>query len=323
MRFTGTLPRGFVLSKPIAQDNYEESLPAELEKDDRLIITRKRDGWKLFAATDKNSRVRLYTDGMNEVDARLAHIAIQVFDLELPPCSLLVGEVLFDRDDSDELGGVQSVMSASLEKARAFQKANGLLRYMLFGVLYLDGKRVEQPFKENLGMIERLLAPFGPGHGGHLSKVPVLDCSLDEAKKIVREKQWEGLVLYNAGFKPEIRLDGKSPKRTDGCYKWKPIFEDDFIVRETALRPDGTVKELVLLQIDPTTGKEFYCGKLGAFTNAMRVELAKTKLPLVVQAEFEARFAKTGKIRNSRFVRVRADKKVQDCVAPKSYGKTL
>jgi len=232
----------------------------------------------------------------------------------------LVGEVLFDRDDNDELGGVQSVMGASTAKALAFQKANGKLRYMLFGILFFEGKRYEGLYSEYLDMMGRkglryVFAVEDLCYGGR--------CTFEQAKALVRERGWEGLVLYDEEFVPEIRLDGKSPKRTKGCWKWKPIIEDDFIVRERIMRPEGDLlKELVLLQIDPATGKEFYCGKLGTFTNAMRAELTKAKLPLVVQAEFEARFAKTGKVRNARFIRVRSDKKLKDCVAPKSFPET-
>jgi ATP-dependent DNA ligase len=316
LRFTGKLPQGFVLSKPITQDNYKEEDIEALEKQGRLIITRKRDGWKLFAATDKAGKVRLYTDGMNEVDERLDHIKEEVAAMGWPPCSLLVGEVLFDRDDNDDLGGVQSVMGASTEKALAFQKANGKLRYMLFGILFFEGKRCEGLYSEYLDMMGR--------KGRYVFAVEDLSygsrCTFEQAKALVRERGWEGLVLYDEEFVPEIRLDGKSPKRTKGCWKWKPIIEDDFIVREKIMRPDGKLlKELVLLQIDPSTGSEFYCGKLGTFSNAMRAELTAARLPLVVQAEFEARYPKTGKIRNARFVRIRADKKAQDCRAPKSY----
>jgi ATP-dependent DNA ligase len=317
LKFTGKLPQGFVLSKPIKKENYKEAVLTELEKQGKLVITRKRDGWKLFAATDATGKVRLYTDGMNEVDGRLAHVKDEVGKLRLPKNSLIVGEVLFDLDDNDELGGVQSVMGASLENALTFQKKNGLLRYMLFGVLYLEGERLNEPYRANL---ERIVALLSSKKLNHIFKVPTLDLSLDEAKKVVLAKGWEGLVLYDADFVPEIRLDGKDPKRPKGCYKWKPILEEDFIVRERIMRPDGTVKELVLLQIDPKTDKEFCCGKLGSFTNAMRKELAAATLPLVVQAEFEARYRKTGKIRNSKFVRVRHDKKARHCVSPKSFG---
>ena len=87
------------------------------------------------------------------------------------------------------------------------------------------------------------------------------------------------------------------------------------------MRPDsGEVKKLTLLQRDPKTGKEFECGHLGSFTREMRKRLADDSIyPLVVQAEFEARYEKSGKIRNARFMRLRTDKKLQDCVAPRSF----
>ena len=74
----------------------------------------------------------------------------------------------------------------------------------------------------------------------------------------------------------------------------------------------------MLLQIDPKTKKEFYCGKVGTFTNKMRDELKRLKRPFVMQVAFEARY-ESGKVRNARFMHLRPDKKVKDCVSPKSY----
>lgn len=318
MRFDGKLPKGFVLSKPVKQDHYEESAIEKLEAHGRLIMTRKRDGWKLFAATDKNCDVRLYTDGMNEVDGRLEHIRKAVRRVSLPPCSLIVGELVAERDGQDDLGLVQSVMQGSLAKALDVQKRHGPLRYMVFQALYMGGKALTLPFADNVLYCHDARLFY---YGEPIIPLQSLRCTFAEAKERVRREGWEGLVLYDADFVPEIRTDGKSPKRTRGCYKWKPISEDDFLVREKVFRPGGKeLKELVLLQIDPQTGEEFECGKLGSFTAAERAKLAAAAVPLVVQAEFESRYPKSGKIRSARYVRLRTDKKPEDCVAPQSFA---
>ena len=192
---------------------------------------------------------------------------------------------------------------------------NGGIRYAPFGLLYAGGRRIRIPFIETLEALQRICRDLG----SPLIQPPeVLRMSFDDAKKLVVARGWEGLVLYAADFRYEFRLDGKNPKRPWGCWKWKPVNEDDFIVRDRVFNPDGTLKELVLSQIAPD-GREFYCGRLGAFDKATRAKLGAMPAPFVVQAEFDERYKKTGKLRVPRFVRVRDDKPVDQCVATKNY----
>lgn len=312
MRFTfDPLPKGFVLSKPIAQDSYDEEVIYDLEKRGDLIITRKRDGWKLFVVTTKKG-VGIYTAGLNPVDHRLDHIRDAIDSRKLPPHTLLVGEGIVDVVGNDDVGKVIS----------AFQGTHGnasTIKLMVFGLLVTDGETfVKEPYWNVLRKIEKMVGKKNSQHD--VFPVHTLEgVNFNEAKELVVERSWEGLVLYDRNFQYEFRLDGKEPKRPKGCYKWKPIMEDDFIVTDLILRPDGNVKEVVLAQIDPVTKERMYCGKLGSFTNAMRQQLATTTVPLVMQVQFDMRFPKTGKVRNQRFLRLRDDKPVHECIAPQSY----
>lgn len=312
------LPKGFVLAKPLQQDAYNESVIYGLEAKGDLIITRKRDGWKLFAVKT-NGKIKMYTDGMNEVDTRLDHLKIKLEQI-MPDDSMVVGEGVVDVDGKDDLGRISGIFHSDTERALEIQNSEaGLIKFMVFDIILENDKCLylfSIPYNQRLNMIRAII-----GSNKHLVMPPqVLEMKYDEAKKLVLEKGWEGLVLYDRNFISSFRLDGKNPARPKGCYKWKPIFEDDFIVREwiSSKKDPNRLKEVVLLQIDPKTKKEFYCGKVGAFTNKMREELKKSKYPLVTQVEFEARY-KSGKIRNARFVRVRSDKKIKDCIAPRSY----
>lgn len=318
-RFAGKLPKGFVISKPIAHENYDATLLRELDAAGQLIKTRKRDGWKLLTTIDTKGLVRIYTDGMNEVDSRLDHIKDEVRSLRFPHRSLLVGECISDIDNQDDIGRVGGLLHANTLRANKIQHHSGKLKLMIFGAIFLNGEYVTTPYIEVLPYLQDMVSQDTTSS---VLTVPVLNQSLSEAQKTVIQNQWEGLVLYEKNFCYTFRLDGKNPQRPKGCFKWKPIFEDDFIVREKIMRPNGnTVKEVVLLQIDPATRKEFECGKLGSFTREMREQLAgDDQYPFVVQAAFEMRYPKSGKIRNARFVRIRGDKKIKDCVAPKSYN---
>lgn len=71
--FGNELPLDFVVYKPLKPEAYDEKDIYTLEAAQRLIITRKRDGWKVFVFKSKD-RVRFYTDGINEVTDRFDHL---------------------------------------------------------------------------------------------------------------------------------------------------------------------------------------------------------------------------------------------------------
>jgi len=319
VRFYGKLKKGFVLSKPVKQDHFSEDDIYKLENAGKLIITRKRDGWKLFISTDKNGFVRIYTDGMHEVDDRLLHLKKEAALLNMPPYSLLVGEALIDTNDSDDITKVISVFMSKQDRALALQEQYGKIKFMIFNILFWDGKLFKNPYHFSVSTLAPLLENK---HLKHIMCVPIVNTSFDAAKQLVEENGWEGLVLYDKDFVISFRDDGKSPKRQEGCYKWKPVLEDDFIVRGWIIHSKtGKFKDVMLLQIDPETGNEFNCGKLGSFTTYMKIYLtSEARFPLVMQIEFDIRFEKSGKLRNARFVRIRADKKIEDCIAPQCYG---
>lgn len=321
------LPKGLVLAKPISQEKYDESEIYDLERGGLLVITRKRDGWKLLAYFDTKGKARLYTDGINEIDARLDHIKRELEKLRLPAHTILVGEAVPNLENADSRSHITSTLSTKdLDKALRIQKEYGWVRFMCFGIAKL---KVSQGNKySGLPSILTVQGIINDYNGTHnvaerlrfVTVAPILKISFDEAKKLAIESSWEGLVLYDKSYALTFRMDGKEPERIRGCYKWKPIQEDDFIVRQKILRPDNkTVKEVVLSQIDPSTRQEFNCGKFGGFSAQMREDLANMELPIVMQIRFEGRFPKSGKLVSPRFMEIRDDKPVEHCLSAKTY----
>ena len=317
MQVKDQLPKDFVLAKPIAQESYDESVIYELERQGRLVITRKRDGWKMLALIGTKGSIRLYTDGINEIDSRFDHIKKELQRVKFKPNTLVVGEAIVDLKNSDDLGKVISIFHSNLDKSLALQREYGKIRFMAFAIISLSDQTSDS-------------SSLGHDYGFEINKankykyifnVPIILETFDRSKELVVINGWEGLVLYDQDYVLTYRTDGKAPKRPEGCYKWKPIWEDDFIVREWIPRPEplNEIKELVLLQIDLKTGREFECGKLGSFSNTMRRDLTRVQYPIVIQVAFEMRFPKTGKIRNARFLRFRTDKPVNACISPKNY----
>lgn len=314
------MPKGFVLAKPLQQGAFDESEIYKLEKEDNLIITRKRDGWKIFAVVFKR-KVKLYTDGLRDVTETLQHIKKEIEAMQLPSKTILVGEAVFD-DGTDHLGVVGSTLNSNPEKAIELQRTRGFLRLIIFDMVFDDGEQCVgiKSYEYRLDLIINMFM-ISENNPEYVQPIEIIPTSYDEAKKVAVAHKWEGLVCYARNFISSFRLDGKNPQRISGCYKWKPICEDDFIVRKwiPSENDPTSVKELLLLQIDPTTKKEFDCGKLGTFSNAMRKELALFIYPIVVQVKFEVRNA-SGKLRNKVFMGIRTDKKVRDCLAPKSFS---
>lgn len=315
MNFDGKLRAGFVLDKPLSQENYDKDVLKKLENENLLIASRKRDGWKIFISNDNRGVIRFYTSGIEEItDNRFDNIKNEITNL-LPRKSLIVGEIVYDLNDKDDLGKVISFFkNTNIAKIKTIQKN---IKFFIFNIIFWKGKRVETPYFQTIEKIKQTFSNLN-----YIKPIEVINESVDRVMELVEINKWEGAVFYNKNYIINFRTDGKEPKRPQGCYKLKNLKEDDFIVREVIFRPNSSiVKELVLLQIDPITKKEFECGKLGSFKNKIRNNLAGMNYPLVVQVEFESRFEKTGKIRSAKFMRFRDDKLVIECIAPKSFLK--
>lgn len=227
-------------------------------------------------------------------------------------------------DNYEKVSGILNV-NVRTEVAIARQGEIGFIKLMPFEMPILGGENLFKSCGYGARMLamQNFLFCLSLRLDDQQDIIPTtfLNMSYDEAKKMVVEKEWEGLVLYDEDFRSSFRLDGKEPERIEGCWKWKLPHEDDFIVREwvpSEKRP-GSVKEIILLQIDPVMRKEFECGRLGNFNQKTRADLLSFKYPIVLQVKFEKRFPKSGKLRNARFIRFRTDKKVSDCIAPRSY----
>lgn len=314
--FGDTLPSDFVLYKPLQQGAYDEATIYELGRGGRLIIARKRDGWKVFVFKSKG-RVRIYTDGINEITERFEHLR-KTLERVLPDQTLLAGEALVVYGDDDQFTDIGRLLNPNSKRWNELQTSVGRPNIMFFEAVYSAGRlTLDASYEERL----RLLRHFDERIGFTIP-MPILKMSFDQAKEHIKKHSWEGLVLYDKRFCGSYRLDGKDPQRPEGCYKWKPLHEDDFIVRTWISDPKDSkrLKEVVLTQIDPATRQEFYCGKLGSFNAEMRAKLRRAKYPLVMQVVFEARFP-SGAVRNARFDRLRQDKKPANCLASKSYPK--
>ena len=318
------LPKGFVTNKPLDQEAYNESIIYELERENKLLISRKRNGWKLYIVSH-GDKIKIYTVGLHRVEYRLPPLVEEYEKLRLPSSTLLVAEAHIEKNGIDQLGLIQSVLNVKSDPKKSIesQEKLGFAKTMIFGALFFNNKDLSVlPYSNQYDVIKN--TNDRNINLKYIFPIEMLDCSYDKAKEMVLEKEWEGLVLYDKDYRFAYSVRGsKRPQRPKGCYKKKPETEGDFIVREIIFSDihKKRVKEVVLNQIDPVTGEEFQCGKFGKFTDLVRENLKREEadLPLVMQVTYESRFP-SGKLVNAKkFVRLRYDKRSEECLAPKSY----
>lgn len=312
----------FVPAKP--KNSAIESAVTELEKHGRLIITRKRDGYRIFAVRTKQG-VKLYSRGLEDLTNRFPHIVAELLQMPIPENSLLDGEMVYAKAGKDDYSTIAKLIKLNPDTSIKLQQTVGHASYIVFGIIVSGEEDVtNRSNRERLRMVFDLF----PSNMAlkHVFPVEEYKTTLSEMKKMVLEREWEGLVLYDAAKPTTFKLDGRQdePPRPNGCWKWKPRLEDDFIVRKWEYgtgKNKNRMGKLFLLQVDPRTKKETTCGEVGGgFTDAERENFAVAEYPLVVQVEFQGRF-KSWALRHPVFVRLREDKKPEECLLPVEVDK--
>lgn len=321
-------PKGLLLAKPRGSEAYKESAVYELEQQERLIVQRKHDGYKLIAIKGSDGTFRIWTVGGKPVHERLPHVVQYLRHRPIPVGTVLVGEGLMLEGQTERFEWTAKVFQGGDESGARAQASYGPASLRIFQAFDLDElngpeHRTRRPYRETLA---RLYEYVGTADQT-VSTVQTLTGEYDAAKRQVAREDWEGLVLTDTQYRLAWRLDGKkgAEPRPKGCYKYKPLTEDDFFVtaRGRIWHEDGRLKEVILCQREPGSGEVFSCGKLGTFKADDRKRLAVKRLKTtVLQVAFERRNPDTGKLRFARFMRFRRDKFAESCIAPGSYPKS-
>lgn len=338
-------PKGFRFYKPQKQEETPKGL---LEKAamGRAWYLRKRDGFchpivrgtgkpRLYARTFE----RQHKDEVGTPltwDDRFPHIIAAAAKV-MPFNSIMLGEMVMDRHGKDDMNHVQGVLKSKTEKAIREQIQGGRLSLYIFNIPFWNGENMfERPFRDAMTLIHQINYA-GAGDGGPPPLIPVeIFPSLPsptEAIKLAEENGWEGWVMCDPDGiigKDGFNFRGKEDRPGEVSSKLKPIYEDDFIVFwdpskgygevSTKDKYKGGVESVALYQYNSKGEMVFIAMCSSGMTDEMKTKGNNPALyPQVWKVKYDERSytskgGSTNALRHPRFLEVRTDKKMHECV---------
>lgn len=263
--------------------------------------------------------------------------------------TILVGEMICKRGSSDDLKSMSRIGQSDPEEARRIIKVGEVPEptFVLFDILFYNYKDLSDHTYDDRAIIwKKAEIPVLASNEDHIiTSVDYCNVNPENWESIAKENDWEGFVIVDGSSKPKdyfYTFSGK-PKRPKGCYKLKPVYEEDVVVYaglEGGGKRLGQVGSIFVKQIHPETGKWFNCGKVGSGfkddDQALFEDLFKKhNLPIfsktkdaeqadlsdgsgfVVEVKYTERQEGTNKFQFPVFVRVRYDKAIEECEAQK------
>jgi len=323
--FDESLPKELCFYKP--KNSIEDKKIASLEKDNKAIYTVKRDGMMHIIRASKQFDTEIYTRTMDLVSNKYPHLK-EAFGF-LPNGTVILGEIILEKDGKDDFNGVSSICRCDPEEAVARQEELGKVSYYAFDLAFYDhsNKLISWSYKQRLeklkDLVELVNSPF-------IKCVEVINKPHKQALKEVQKRKLEGLVVWDADGIMEAKgaytFNGKA-YRPNVLWKSKPKYEDDFIVRwdpENGIGEYGNgknhnkIKSAALYQLDEG-GKEVYLGNCGGGLSDKQKDFYtdKTLYPRVWRVEYDSIQPKTGSLRFPVFNADRTltgDKRINECL---------
>lgn len=340
---------------PVSLSFYKPSnvLSGAMEKKaaaGKVLYSRKRNGLAFIIARGKE-HPRLYTRRMlrqdeNEVGTsltwndRFPHI-IEAASTFMPEFSVLLGELVMNRDGKDDFPYVQSIFQNPTVGALEKQKAEGMLSFYTWDVAFWNGLNMVKttPVSARYELIHELpysllngVFPFLPVEYfplGHFK-------TTDEAIEHCKAKDWEGFVVVDPdGVYGEkaFNFKGKPDRPGDVCGKLKPTYEDDFVAfwdpskewgeQSTKSRNGQGIKCVALFQYNKEGQLIFISNVSSGLTDTQKRDWAETtRWPKVWRVSYkDRRYMSDGEDTNAldfaAFEAERLDKAPEECVNSK------
>lgn len=302
-----------------------------------FILARGTEGPRLYS----RKMLRQHDDevgGALTWNDRFAHI-IQAAASFMPENSIILGELLVDRDGEDDFKAIQSYTKSLTLQSLDDQRDNGKASFYIWDIAFWAGEDLVRnvPVKDRYERINEIEFKV---HPGAFLPVEVFDSSFltspEQAITHAKEMGWEGYVVVDPngiyGDKA-YNFKGKPDRPGDVCAKLKPTYEDDFVAywdpekdwgeRSTKARNDNGIKSVALFQYN----KEGQLIPISQVSSGLSDEQKKNwavtdRWPRCWRVEYkDRRYTADGEDTNAldfaAFVEERTDKKPEECVNPR------
>jgi len=321
--FSQPLSKELCFYKP--KNSIDDKKIKVLEANNAAIYTVKRDGMMNIIRHSNDFGPEIYSRRMDLATDKYPHLVAEIKDL--PKGTIILGEIILDKNGQDDFNGVSSICRSDPDKAIERQEELGKVSYYAFDLAYTDHQCLltTTPYKERLAKLQSLLA-----NKKYLMAPEVLNIPHSEALNNVKQRELEGLVVWDANGIMEndqaFTSNGKA-YRPNVLWKSKPKHEDDLIVRfdpENGIgeygkgKNNNKLKSVFCYQLDDD-GNEVFLAKCGGGLSDEQREFYTNKAtyPRVWRIEYDSIQAKTGSLRFPVFAGDRTltgDKQTTECL---------
>lgn len=256
-------------------DNSMSAGMEKLAREGKVFYSRKRNGLAYVIAKG-DGKAKLYSRtmlrqhddeaGKTELtwDDRFPEI-VAAADALMPPNSIMLGELVVDREGADDMAHIQS-LTKSLTSESLQKQAHGKASFYIWDIAFWDALELvgKAPVQERYEMIHEL---DYSGLGNTLIPVQYFDethfKTPEEAVEYAKKMGWEGFVVVAKdgvyGDKA-FNFKGKPDRPGKACAKLKPTYEDDFIA---IWDPEKKLKEVLTMGIPVVydSAKNDTCGE--------------------------------------------------------------
>lgn len=285
--FNKPLPKNFCLYKPKLEIDDEKL--EKLHKENRAVWTLKRDGMMHIALRRQNNW-EIYSRRMDLVTEKYPHIVENLNKLDLPDSTMLIGEMVFLREDgSDDFKNVSRICRSKEDLALAYQgfgsfpknkkdeKVLGKVSFYVFDVPFFEGADLikNRNIIFRLRLLKQIFQFFNPRlfvNSGNSCDEEQLKNENRRRERMLREYHIAPLKIYKTTASRDreliknLNLEGFVILDTDACYGDRGYSFDG-----KAQRPEGIYKrkckleeEFIISGIYEGSGRNR--GRFGGFT---------------------------------------------------------